>query len=245
MRDRDVVTSGNKGEAMSKTDPFAKECAAQYFGLIEMIDDEVGRVLDTLRSGGLVDDTIVMFVADHGEALGDHGMWGKGPYHYDGVIRVPFLVSCPAKFRSGVSFDGPVSFLDIAPTILDIAGVPIPEGEFPAVPEAPDAPPAWPGRSLRPVLTGEDLDEDTDALVEMDEDYLGFKMRTLVTKRYRLTCYSGRAYGELFDLWNDSDEERNLWNDPTHATIRDQLRIQLLDKIMKTDISVPRQISRS
>ncbi len=75
----------------------------------------------------------------------------------------------------------------------------------------------------------------------MDEDYLGFKMRTLVTERYRLTCYSGQDYGELFDLHEDPDEYFNLWDKPEHQ----KLRIQLLDKIMQTDISLPRQLSRA
>jgi hypothetical protein len=79
----------------------------------------------------------------------------------------------------------------------------------------------------------------------MDEDYLGFKMRTLVTQRYRLTCYSGLTCGELFDLENDPDEFQNLWDDPASRTIRDELRMQLLDKIMETDISLPRQVSRA
>jgi arylsulfatase len=244
MYETNIVTSGNKLQAIGDTTPYRSECAAHYFGLIEMLDDQVGRVLEALRSSGLEDETVVMFVADHGEALGDHGMWGKGPYHFDGVIRVPFLVRWPGHTSPGSVHEGVVSFLDLAPTILDVTGVPIPEGPVPAVPEAPGAPPAWPGRSLVPVLDGCQT-SDSDALVEMDEDYLGFKMRTLVTQRYRLTCYSGQPYGELFDLLDDPNEEHNLWDDASRRSLRDDLRLRLLDKIMETDISVPRQLSRS
>jgi len=245
MYEEDIVTSGNKGEAMALTTPYRGECAAHYFGLIEMLDDQVGRVMDALRRNGLEENTVVVFVADHGEALGDHGMWGKGPYHFDGVIRVPFLVSWPGHVKAGTVHGGPVSLVDFAPTILDVADVPIPEGTVPAIPEAPQAPPAMPGRSLVPVLAGADASTDSAALVEMDEDYLGFKMRTLVTERYRLTSYSGHDYGELFDLVDDPDECWNLWNDPAHRTLRDELRLQLLGKIMQTDISTPRQICRA
>ena len=245
MYKEDIITSGNKGQAMKLTDPWHGQCAAQYFGLIDMIDSQVGRVMDALRRSPHAGNTVVLFVADHGEALGDHGMWGKGPYHFDSVIRVPFIAWCPGWFRSGAVHEGPVSFLDLAPTVLDIAGVPIPEGPTPPAPEAPGAPPAWPGRSLVSVFTGKDTSTDTCALVEMDEDYLGFKMRTLVTKRHRITCYSGKEYGELFDLEHDPNELHNLWNSPTHRITRDQLRIQLLNEIMRTDISVPRQLSRS
>jgi len=155
------------------------------------------------------------------------------------------LVSWPGRTAPGSVHEGVVSLLDLAPTLLDMAGVAIPQGSVPEPLEAPGAPPAWPGRSLAPVLTGQDTSTDASALVEMDEDYLGFKMRTLVTERYRLTTYSGQPYGELFDFADDPRELQNLWDDPGHRTLRDGLRLQLLDKIVETDISVPRQIARS
>ena len=95
------------------------------------------------------------------------------------------------------------------------------------------------------MLAGQDTASDTSALVEMDEDYLGFKMRTLVTKRYRITIYSGHEYGELFDLREDPREEHNLWNDPAFQSLKEELKIQLLNKIIETDISLPRQLSRA
>ncbi len=245
MVEQDVMTSGNKSQAMNATAPYYAECAAHYYGVISLVDEQVGRVMDALRKNELDENTVVIFLADHGEALGDHGLWGKGPYHYDSVIRVPFLINWPGKVDPGTVHAGVCSLLDFAPTVLDIAGVPIPEGELPGSTEAPGAPAPWPGRSLLPVLTGEDKSMDTTALVEMDEDYLGFKMRTLVTERYRLTCYSGQDYGELFDLHEDPDEYFNLWDKPEHQKLRDELRIQLLDKIMQTDISLPRQLSRA
>jgi arylsulfatase A-like enzyme len=245
MVETPITTSGNKGQPMNATAPYYAECAAHYYGLIEMLDHQVGRVLEALQASGLADDTVVLFLADHGEALGDHGLWGKGPYHFDSVIRVPFLVRWPGRTASGSRHSAVVSFLDLAPTILDIAGVPVPQGFVPDPPQALGAPPAWPGRSLVPVLTGQDTATDTSALVEMDEDYLGFKMRTLVTERYRLTTYSSQPDGELFDLGIDPHELQNLWDDPGYRDLRDELRLQLLDKIMETDISVPRQIARS
>ncbi len=70
-------------------------------------------------------------------------------------------------------------------------------------------------------------------------------MRTLITERYRLTTYSGRPYGELFDFQEDPDEFQNLWGNPAHRELRTDLRLELLEKIMKSDFSLPRQISRS
>jgi arylsulfatase A-like enzyme len=250
QHETDLVTQGNSGQPMRATDPYREECAAHYFGLIDMVDRQVGLVLDALLRNGLDDDTVVIFTADHGEALGDHGMWGKGPYHFDGVIRVPLLARWPGRFRAAATHTGVVSLLDLPVTFLDLAGVPSPDGQpywpVPASPEAPGAPPAWPGRSLRGLLeTGDAAGPESSALVEEDEDYLGFRMRTLVTRRYRLTAYSGQPYGELFDLQEDPHEYWNRWDDPGYARIRDELRLALLDKIMDTDLSLPRQSSRS
>ena len=241
----DLITSGSKGQSMGATDPYRAECATHYYALIDLVDQNVGRVLKTLLETGLEQDTVVVFAADHGEALGDHWMWGKGPYHYDGVVRVPLLIRWPGHSEAGYKHEGVVSYVDVAPTILEIAGLPIPVGPTPPVPEAPNAPHPWPGRSLAPLLTGADRYADTTALIEGDEDYLGFRMRTLVTRRYRLTAYSGQAYGELFDLQEDPNEFHNLWDVSSRRTLRDDLRIQLLEKIMETDYPLPRQTSRS
>jgi arylsulfatase A-like enzyme len=245
----DIITSGQKGQPMRDTDPYRDECAAHYYGLIELLDDQIGRVLRALDENGLAENTAIVFMADHGEALGDHYMYGKGPYHIDSVIRVPFIISWPGKFREGAHHDGVISLVDFAPTVLDLANVPIPEGQVPPIREAPDAPQAWPGRSLVPLVTnvnGESsCDLDTTALVEDDQDYLGFRMRTLVTKRYRLTAYSGQPYGELFDLQEDPNEYQNRWDDADYRSIREELRIALLDKLMCTSLPLPRQLSRS
>lgn len=242
MAETAIITSGNSGQHMNATAPYFRECAVHYYGLIEMLDDQVGRVLSALDANGLADDTIVIFMADHGEALGDHGLWGKGPYHFDSVIRVPLIVHWPGKTEPGTVHEGVVSLLDIAPTILDMTNTPLPDS---LTVEAPRAPAAWPGRSLVPILIGEESTHDSCALVEMDEDYLGFKIRTIVTQRFRLTAYSGQPYGELFDLADDPDELYNRWDAPAYQSVRDELRIQLLDKIMQTDISLPRQIARA
>lgn len=245
MYETSIRTSGNHSQPMRLTAPYYAECVAHYYGLISMIDDEVGRVMNALKTSGLSDNTVVIFLADHGEALGEHGMWGKGPYHYDSVIRVPLIISHPDQHNLGKSHEGIVSLLDIAPTVLDMAGVPTPEGMIPAEPEATHAPNPLPGQSLLPFVMDELPDEDSTALIEMDEDYLGLKIRTIVTQQHRLTVYSGQAYGELYDLKNDPHESLNLWDELSSRSLRDDLHIQLLHKILLTDNSLPRQMGRA
>ena len=140
-----------------------------------------------------------------------------------------------------------MSLLDFAPTVLELAGVPVPEG--PASAEAPMQPPAWAGRSQVPVLTGS-ADKVQDAiLVENDEDYLGLRLRTLITPRYKLTTYTGHRglepYGELFDLEHDPHELHNLWHSADHGSLKAELFEALLSKIIETDSAVPRRLSHA
>ncbi|HMJ08308.1 MAG TPA: sulfatase-like hydrolase/transferase [Pyrinomonadaceae bacterium] len=242
QRETSIVTQGSNGEPMSATDPYRNECVAHYFGLIEMVDNEVGRIMEALSKNGLAETTVVIFAADHGEAVGDHGMWGKGPYHIDGVIRVPFIISAPGQFKGKQTFNDVVSLLDLAPTIYEIAGI----NFAPPSPEAPNAPSALPGKSLIQLMkNGRENGQRRNVLIEEDEDYLGFRMRTLVNDRYRLTTYSGQPYGELFDLQEDPDEFHNLWDAPRAKNIRADLKAELLSKIIETDYPLPRQTARS
>ena len=242
QRETNLVTQGSNGEPMSATDPYRNECVAHYFGLIEMVDNEVGRIMEALRKNGLEENTIVIFTADHGEAAGDHGMWGKGPYHIDSVIRVPFLISAPSQLKGQRTFNEVVSLLDIAPTIYEMTGI----NFAPPSPEAPNAPASLSGRSLVELLkNGREEGQRRNILIEEDEDYLGFRMRTLINDQYRLTAYSGQSYGELFDLREDPDEFRNLWYESSAKNLRADLKAELLDKIMETDYPLPRQTARS
>lgn len=245
MVEEGIITSGNRAEPMQATRPHYRECAAQYFGQIKLFDDQLGRLLAALKASGEEENTLVVFTADHGEALGDHGLWGKGPYHFDGVIRVPCLASWPGRISPGSRVRAPCTLLDLAPTFLDCAHVDIPGSHPVDPPEAEAAPPAWPGLSLLSLLDGKTSLEERSIVVETDEDYLGFKMRTLVTRRYRLTMYSNREYGELFDLQADPNEFNNLWDRLEARELRWGLSEQLLHELVRTDISLPRQASRS
>ncbi|NQT59268.1 MAG: sulfatase-like hydrolase/transferase [Bacteroidetes bacterium] len=244
IRHKPVVSTGNLAQPMDATDPYARECIAHYLGLIELVDDQVGRLMKALELSGERENTCVIFLADHGESLGDHGFWGKGPYHYDSVIRIPFIINWPGVTPEGGLCSTPVSLLDIAPTILNAASVSPLEGPVPTEPEAPDTFPVLPGRDLREFWTS-DKPEDRAVLVEMDDDYLKLKLRTLVTARWRMTRYGNKEYGELYNLLEDPKEQINLWDDPDFCGVKSDLTARLLDEIIRTDSVLPRLMTRA
>ena len=178
--------------------------------------------------------------------MGDHGLHNKGPYHFEGMLRVPMIWRWPQRFPACAT-SGLTSVLDLAPTMLDLAGVPIPTG--PASDEAPQQPPAWPGRSLAPLLHGECDTVQDSVIIENDEDYLGLRLRTLVTPAHKITTYTGHRgpepYGELFDLANDPHELHNLWDDPATQTLKRDLIVGLHHRLAETDIALPRRLGHA
>ena len=227
---------------------------ALAYGMMGLVDRGVGRILDHLQRNGLWENTIVVFLSDHGELMGDHGILYKGPFHYQGVLRVPLLMSWPRRLRGGHTVDGLVSLLDFVPTLLELTGVPWPQQPFADYrgPEASqragarsmyDGVPRLPGKSLVPLLEGS-ADALQDAvLIENDEDYRGVSLRTLVTDRAIYTRYRGNRCGELFDLTQDPVQRYNRWGDPGAAALRREMEGRLLEKIVDSQARHLRQVA--
>ena len=224
------------------SDEQIRDIIAMTYGMISLVDHHIGRILDMLQKLDLRKKTVIVFMSDHGDMMGDHWIINKGPFHFDGLVRVPFLWSWQDHFEFRMSTNALVSLLDFAPTILDLAGVPIPEGNAPAVPEASNMLPPWAGNSIKPILTGKESSVQDSVLVENDEDYLGLRLRTIITKEYKMTVYPGQTYGELFYRQNDPCELKNLWDDPDYQKIKQELYAKLLEKIIMTDNRLPRRI---
>lgn len=193
-----------------------QQVKATYYGMISLVDFQVGRILDALEAAGLADNTLVLFLSDHGDYLGDHGFYGKGLL-YDSVLRVPLIVRGPGV-AAGAVRDGIASTLDIAPTLLDFAGVPEPEGVQ--------------GVSMQPVLAGQAESVRRAALTENDDDFVPMRARTLTTRQWKLTYYLNQPHGELFDRIRDPNEMNNLWNDPASQPVRQQLIQALLEEVL-------------
>ena len=97
---------------------------AAYYAMCDLIDSQVGRMVEYLRSSGQLDNTIIIFHSDHGESLGDHGVYLKGAYFYEECVKVPLIMHCPALFKAGTVSSALVELVDIAPTLFELCGLP-------------------------------------------------------------------------------------------------------------------------
>ena len=204
-----------------------KESQAAYYAMIELVDEQLGRILDVLERTGQREDTVVIFSTDHGEALGDHGLTQKGVRFFDGLTRVPLIWSWPGQFEAGLQSDALVELTDIAPTLLELADLRIPERTQ--------------GRSLLPILTGRASPGHHRDFVRA-ESYDSFNLpnHTWGTmyrdRRWKLNLYHGDGNellaGELYDLERDPHEFTSLWDDPAHQAIK----LELLQKSFDASI---------
>jgi arylsulfatase len=191
-----------------------RKVQAAYYAMVEQVDHELGRILDALDRAGQAENTVVVFMSDHGEAMGDHGLVHKGCRFFDGLTRVPLLFRWPGHFRAGQRASALVELTDVMPTLMELAGLPIPEGTQ--------------GRSLRPILTGQaPPDRHRDHVRCEYYDAAGLGGRSFGTmyrdERWKLNVYHGHGLGELYDMEADPDEHESLWESPAHQAIKAEL----------------------
>jgi arylsulfatase A-like enzyme len=197
----------------------------------ELIDAQVGRLLGALACSGQLENTIVIFTPDHGELLGDHGIYLKGPFFFEPTTHVPLIVSQPGAIEPGRSY-ALVERVDLAPTLVEAAGLP------PA--------PGMQGRSLAPLLQG-----NGDRAQHRDDVYCEFYNAidrpaeaavhsTMVrTRRHKLVLHHSSDEGELYDLREDPGENVNRWDSAAHAEIKTELLIQLANRMAWTVDPLP------
>lgn len=220
-------TEGSRVIAVNAAE--ARQAIALNYGAISMIDDAVGSIIDTLSELDLLKNTVVIFLSDHGDFMGDHGLLFKGPLHYQSLVRMPFIwkdPQAPKGRRCSLS-----SAIDIAPTILARAGVLPCHG--------------MQGRSLLSTISGVCDDSEGAVLIE-EESHRSVpglpdppRVRTLVTKRWRLSIYPGNDWGELYDLVNDPHEIYNLFADPSSLAIRAELLWRLGQEMTRLAPNLP------
>lgn len=214
--------------------PDAKLTLAKYWAQIELIDENVGRMLEALEQTGQRENTLVIFTSDHGEMAGDHGLKKKGCRFYEGLVRVPLIFSWPGRVRKGLRSSGLVELVDIAPTLLEATGLPVPE--------------KMQGRSLLKILEGKaDPDRHRDfvrcvyyKVLDGPESYA-----TMIrTPRYKLVNYHGHQTGELFDMTKDPQEFENQWDNLKYNNVRFDLMKRSFDALAFAVDTGPRRVGR-
>ncbi len=226
------------------TDDQLREVDAMIQVENELIDEALGRIVAFLIERGIDEHTDIFFTSDHGELQGDHGLLFKGPYHVTSLLQVP-LVWRPARAhapRTG-EVDDPVGHVDLAPTFLAIAGVPIPE--------------QMQGRPLPTGDAGEPRRERVLTTFDSQFAAVGMHLRTIYRDGFVCTAYlpstkdeggrfpiyervwlSGSTWprydgseGELYDLSRDPLQRENLWHDPERRRLREELCADLFDHL--------------
>ena len=205
--------SYERREFASLTNEQIRVARAAYYGLVEYHDRRCGEVLAALASAGLADRTAVVYLSDHGEMAGEHGLWTKSNF-YEGSVNVPMIWRWPGEFERNAAVAAVASLLDVGPTLLEIAG---------ARPMAGVA-----GRSLLPFLTASG---DPDWPDETFSEYCGLvsdpPARMIRQRQWKLVHHHGCDEAQLFELSSDPGEWNDLRDCPEHTSIRDQLHVRV------------------
>ncbi len=199
---------------------------AAYWAMCDLIDDQVGHMLRALEESGQLENTLVIYMSDHGEMLGDHGIYLKGPYLYEELIHVPLIFSFPGKIIPQRS-TALVELMDLPQTLLDAAGIP--------------APASMQGQTLWPLLTGA-----ADSGLHKPDVYCEFydamschqnpspRLSMIRDTHYKLVVDHCHSQGELYNLKTDIHEHQNLWEDPAYNLIKSDLLLRLSNRMAST-----------
>lgn len=198
-----------------------KKDMAVYYGMMSFLDHEVGRILDQLEALELADDTLIVFTTDHGHFLGQHGLVAKGPYHYEDMLRLPFIVRWPGKVAAGKVNNAIQSLVDLMPSFLDAAGLGEPDN--------------LQGVSQIPVWRGEAPSARSFALSENRHNPVMPHVTSYIDARYKISVYREGDIGEVFDLEEDPGETRNLWSDPQREPLKRDLLHRMVQAMLASE----------
>jgi len=202
-----------------------------YYRICEKVDGEIAKVLEAVEKNGLADNTVIMFVADHGEGIAAHH-WNQKQVLYDEAVRVPCMIAAPQSTAAGkVSTALTSTGIDYLPTVLDFAGISCPD--------------AMPGHSLKSIALGK---SDTlpreyvvaETIFASGTKQSGVSGRMLRTARYKYTIYNkGKCREQLFDMEKDPGEMNNLAIVPEYQSILKQHRQHMAEWAAQTQDDFP------
>ena len=194
---------------LSGDDRYFREVTAVHHGMVKLMDEEIGKIIRILKETGEYDNTLILFTTDHGDYLGNHGFLYKGFPAFEEVYNVPMIVKLPDGRCGGRRMGALVSHIDIAPTILEAAGIE-PCGEMDGVSQ-------W-------KLWNQETEEKREyVMVENRPVTRGFYQKMIITEQYKLVVYMDSEDGELYDLKNDRNQYRNLWDEKEYGTLKETL----------------------
>jgi len=227
------AAGGHDAIASAHNDYDALEVKANYYAMIEQIDDQFARIMQTLRDTGQLENTVVVYMSDHGEMLGDHGLILKGCRFFDGLVRVPLIMSWPGQFQAGLRSPALVETVDIAPTLMEACGLEVPG--------------TMQGRSLLRLLCGRaDPAFHKQRVVSEYRGAMGghadqTHASMVFDGRYKSIFYHGHDLAELFDHAQDPEEFHNLWLETGNDALKvQQLRGHLQALMATVDVGPPR-----
>lgn len=196
------------------TEDQVREARRAYYGLVTYLDDKVGRLLAALEETGQDRNTVVVYTADHGEMLGEHGLWRKSTF-YEHSARVPLMIKWPGVLSPGRRVSRVVSLVDLTATLVEISGS--------------DHRGRLDGESLLPIAGGNDHGWKDEAVSEYLAHAVRGPMAMLRRGRYKFNYVHGER-AELFDLEADPGERHDLSDDPEHRAILDEMRQSLFQR---------------
>ncbi len=200
------MLAGKYSRQAKITEKELREATAFYYGMITLVDDCVGMIVDKLKKLGLYDNTLLIFVSDHGDMIGERRLYGK-TLPYEGSVRVPCIIRDSEIFKGGRVMDQITEQIDITATILEYACV--------------EKPNHIPARSLIPLVLNETAVHREYAFSEMPD----WKM--IRDSQYKFVLYKD-GYCELYDMKNDPQETTSLCNGPGYRDVREEMLKKLV-----------------
>jgi arylsulfatase A-like enzyme len=211
-----VKLDGSPRETTAEEDAAARRFVAHYWALVRLIDDQVARIVKALEETGQLENTLIVFVSDHGEMLFERGCTAKGR-HFDPIIRTPLIIVPPKDVERAPTVSGVVEAFDIAPTILDYARAGVP-GNMSA-------------HTLRPIIE-EGAPTQGHALCQQMAHDQSWKTISLTTERYRYIWSNTPDRPErFFDLEADPIERTNFLDEAKYANEIDRHRRLMIDRL--------------
>ena len=191
---------------------------ANYAGNVTLIDDQIGEILDAIEGRGELENTVIVHTSDHGEMNGDYGLIYKSNF-LNGAVRIPLLVRTPDSTNAGSLCNSPVEWIDIGPTLVELAGGELEHRQF--------------GKSLCPVLTAPETTHRDFAISEIEGEIM------LLNREWKAALNTNGEVYLLFDVQNDPNETQNLAGRPEVADIETALRLKILERVMQTQLKKP------